>query len=318
VRQDGGVHRDLARGRRGRGVLVALALALAAGGCTGAGPDAPEPDRSAEVSPAPGDLPPGVLDALRVEVRQNRTDRAARVVQLAVHNDGTTDLEVVAARLTSPTVVGPAVARDGRRVPGGTRRDVSVALGDPVCTGGSASGAPAVVHLEVADEAGRRGTLDVAAEDPNGHLARIHGADCAAVAVARGAVLGLAPGVATRQDPDGRWVGTVTLTVTPVAGGPEVVVDAVDATVLLAPAASGSAWAAGVSTAAGAAGGVALDLVPARCDPHAVAEDKRGTAFGVHARVDGVEQPVFHVTADDALRGLLHEFVALACGWPAS
>jgi hypothetical protein len=38
----------------------------------------------------------------------------------------------------------------------------------------------------------------------------------------------------------------------------------------------------------------------------------------VHARVDGVAQPVFHVTADAALRGRVHELVALACGWPAS
>ena len=59
-----------------------------------------------------------------------------------------------------------------------------------------------------------------------------------------------------------------------------------------------------------------LPVVPSRCDPHAVAEDKRGTFFGVRARVDGVEQPVFYVPASDALRGAVYDLVAESCGWP--
>ncbi len=305
-----------------RALLAGLALAATT---TCAVPDDASPARPTAASPsstaASAPLPPDVLGALRLEVRQSRTDRAARVVQVAVHNDGTTDLEVVEARLTSPTVEGVAVSEDGRRAPAGTRRDVSVALGAPVCDAGPADGAGAAgatVRLEVADGAGRRGTLEATPEDPNGHLARIHGEDCAAVAVAEGATLALGPRLVTRQEPDGRWVGTVELTLEPRAGGPEVVVDAVDRTVLLDPAAGGPQWPAALSTAPDGARTVGLEIVPARCDPHAVAEDKRGTAFGVHARVDGVAQPVFHVTADSALRGLVHEFVGLACGWPAS
>ena len=63
---------------------------------------------------------------------------------------------------------------------------------------------------------------------------------------------------------------------------------------------------------------VTLAFEPARCDPHAVAEDKRGTFLGVHARVDGVEQEVVHLPPGDALRGAVHDFVAAACGWPSS
>lgn len=301
---------------------AALVALVATAACSPPGDaSAPRPTGASTTAAAP--LPREALAALRAEVRQSRTDRAARVVQVAVHNDGTTDLEVVEVRLVSPTVEGVAVSEDGRRAPAGTRRDVSVALGEPVCDAGPGAGATsdaggATVRIEVVDGTGRRGTLDVTPEDPNGHLARIHGEDCAAVAVARGAALALGPGLATRQEPDGRWVGTLTLTLTPRAGGPEVAVDAVERTVLLDPATGGSQWPAALSTATGGAGTVGLDVVPARCDPHAVAEDKRGTAFGVHARVDGVAQPVFHVTADDALRGLVHEFVALACGWPSS
>ncbi|MBB2922344.1 hypothetical protein [Cellulomonas cellasea] len=310
------------RGTGGRALLAGLVLA-ATGACSVPGDASPARPSAASASStaASAPLPPDVLGALRVEVRQSRTDRAARVVQVAVHNDGTTDLEVVEARLTSPTVEGVAVSEDGRRAPAGTRRDVSVALGAPVCDAGPAAGAGAVgatVRLEVVDGAGRRGTREVTPEDPNGHLARIHGEDCAAVAVARGATLTLGAQLVTWQEPDGRWVGTVELTLAPRDGGPEVVVDAVERTVLLDPAPGGPQWTAALSTAPGGARTVGLDVVPARCDPHAVAEDKRGTAFGVHARVDGVPQHVFHVTADDDLRGLVHDFVALACGWPAS
>ncbi|GEA86506.1 hypothetical protein [Cellulomonas cellasea] len=339
--------RTVTVGRRAALVVAGAVVLATTVGCTGdASPPQPAGLTSSSEGIAP--LPPEVLAALRVEVRQSRTDRAARVVQVAVHNDGTTDLDVVGARLTSPTVEGAAVSEDGRRAPAGTRRDLSVALGAPVCDAGAGAtprataapdvagttGAPdtagtsgptgttttadATVRLEVVDEAGRRGTLEVAPEDPNGHLARIHGEDCAAVAVARGGTLTLGPQLATRQEPDGRWVGTVELTLAPRAGGPEIGVDAVERTVLLDPAPGGAQWTAALSTAPGGARTVRLDVVPARCDPHAVAEDKRGTAFGVHARVDGVPQHVFHVTADDDLRGLVHDFVALACGWPTS
>ncbi|MGW6129613.1 hypothetical protein ACWFNE_06265 [Cellulomonas sp. NPDC055163] len=346
-------------GRSAPALLAALLMPLvlaATAACSepGDAPPARTTGASASLAASAAPLPREVLAGLRVEVRQSRTDRAARVVQVAVLNDGATDLEVVEARLTSPTVEGVAVSEDGRRAPAGTRRDLSVALGDPVCDAGrdaaadggataSASGAgdaagsldaaggagdataasgagagAATVRLEVVDAAGRRGTLELTPEDPNGHLARIHAEDCAVVAVAQGATLALGPSLATRQEPDGRWVGTLTLTLTPRAGGPEVVVDAVERTVLLDPAAGGPLWPAALSTAPDGARTVGLDVVPARCDPHAVAEDKRGTAFGVHARVDGAVQPVFSVTAGDELRGRVHDFVALACGWPAS
>jgi len=63
---------------------------------------------------------------------------------------------------------------------------------------------------------------------------------------------------------------------------------------------------------------VELDVVPTRCDPHAVVEDKRGTVFGVHARVDRVAQHVFYLPAPDALRAELRAFVGEHCAWGAT
>jgi hypothetical protein len=60
---------------------------------------------------------------------------------------------------------------------------------------------------------------------------------------------------------------------------------------------------------------LALEFTAARCDPHAVAEDKRGTFVGAHTTVDGVVQPVDYLAVPDAVVGQVHDFVAAACGW---
>jgi hypothetical protein len=54
---------------------------------------------------------------------------------------------------------------------------------------------------------------------------------------------------------------------------------------------------------------------PARCDPHAVAEDKVGTLLPVELEVGGATG-VVKVAAPPALRADLYRFVAVACGWP--
>jgi hypothetical protein len=108
---------------------------------------------------------------------------------------------------------------------------------------------------------------------------------------------------------DGRLAATVSLQVTPVDGGPDVRLTQVDGTVLLAPVGGATSW-----PVVGSPATVPLQLVPSRCDAHAVAEDKRGTFFGVHATVDGVPQPVFYVASSDRLRGALHDFVTTSCG----
>lgn len=296
--------------RRVAALVVAGVLTL--GGC---GPAAPSPFPSSPTpSASAAPIPADVLAGLSVEVRQARSDWALRVVQLRVTNVGPGDVTVAQARLVTPDDEGVATSDRERPVRAGVDRDVSVALGTPVCADATAGAARA--ELDLVDADGRRSTLVVQPGDPQGHLARIHGEDCAAAAVAQGATLSLADDLGT-QEVDGRFVGEVDLQVAPVPGGPRVEVTAVDGTVLLAPADGAAGWAVDADTTDGATRTVPLRLVPTRCDAHAVAEDKRGTYFGVHARVDGVEQPVFYVGADDSLRGALHDFVGTACGMPA-
>lgn len=277
--------------------MVALALAACSGG---------EPEPAATATPIPAD----VLAGISVEVRQGRSTWADRVVQVRVTNAGPGDVSVTGVRLTTPDVEGVASTDKGRNLPAGVDRDFSVALGTPVCDD-DASG-PATVEVDLADDAGGRSTVVAEPSDPQGHLARIHGEDCAGVAVAAGATLALADAITT-SDVGGELVANVQLEVEPVAGGPRVQVTQVDRTVLFAPPGGAVTWPVALDTADGA-GAVTLPAVAGRCDLHAVADDKRGTFFGVHTRVDGVDQPVFYLASSEALRSALFAFIRTACG----
>ena len=61
---------------------------------------------------------------------------------------------------------------------------------------------------------------------------------------------------------------------------------------------------------------VPLPLLPARCDAHAVQEDKRGTVFRLFVEVGG-EPGSFDLVATPELRGTLLGWVADWCGFGA-
>lgn len=295
-------------------------------------------------SPSPSAAP--TIDAatragIRVEIRQSRSDWAARVVQLRVFNDGPSAVTVSAASLTTSVADGEAsvVPDQQPTIRTGRDRDLSVQLGAPVCPPGKTA-EPGDAHATVAPatdalvtdalatgalagvalvtDTGARGEVEVAVGDPQGHLARIHAEDCAAAAVAAGLTLSLDTGLRTQQEADG-LVGSLGLTATPVPGGPPVQVTRLDSTVLLTPlidGAAATAWSPPeLSGPVSSAVAVLLAFAPARCDPHAVAEDKRGTFIAVHATVAGVEQPVFYLGVDDETRAAVHDYIGLACGW---
>ncbi|QGQ18344.1 hypothetical protein GC089_02545 [Cellulomonas sp. JZ18] len=314
------------RGARGRGLRVVVVTVLVAtvAACSpgrSAPPPSSEPSSQPSSEPSSGrsprPLPAGVADALTVEVAQARADRVARVVELRVRNAGAGDVLVQEARLTTATTSAPAVTERGRDVRAGSTRALRATLADPVCpAGGVTTGVdPApVVELDVVDTTGRAGTVRVLPTDEGDDLRRVHGEDCAAVAVAAGLTLALDATLTTRDGPTGP-VADVVLRVRPVPGGPHVRLVGVGATTLLRPAGGYGRWVVDVDSAAPPPDGrVVLPVAPARCDLHAIAEDKRGTVLGVHAVVDGVELPPVSVPAPPALRGALYDFVLAACG----
>ncbi len=312
------------RAASGRAAVTAVLLVLGLTSCVPGAVD-PDRDRTSSISTssaAPGRLADDALASLAVTIGQSRSDWAARIVQVTVTNAGAEDVDVTGAVLTSSLFAGEAVAERERRVPAGTTRSLSVALGEPVCEPAAPSDPLGRAALTLADDAGRTSTLTITADDPRGHLARIHGEDCAARAVAAGARLTVADRLDTTES-GGRLVGTLTVDLTPQPDGPSVQVTQIDGTVLLGPL-GGASWSTPALTTAGDGAGAtpdgprsaALSFLPARCDAHAVAEDKRGTYLGVHATVDGVAQPVFYLGVPDDVRGAVHEYMGTACGWP--
>ena len=300
-----------------RQAAAALVGASLIAGCDAGPPTAPSA-RATSLAPLPGTE----LTGLAAEVRQARADWAHRVVQVRIANSGPVDLTVSAVELETGGAGGvarsdPAAARV---VPGQWHRDFSVALGAPVCapgagatgTAGSVDAPRVTVH--VSDDAGRTSSLTLDAEDPQGHLARIHGEDCAAQAVEAAAALSLAPDLVV-EDHGGSLVGVLTLTVAPHEGAPPVGISRIEGTVLLSPI-GGPSWVV-PALAAPVTGTttVRLELTPSRCDAHAVAEDKRGTFLGVHASLDGTDQATFYLGVPDCVLGQVHDYVARFCGW---
>lgn len=303
--------------RGGRVLLAGLLVAALTVACTGTGPsEVPGPGAT---SAGAGALPAEL--GVSAEMRQSRTGWADRVVQVRVRNDGPLDLTVTALRLRSPFDTGVATGTRERLVRAGVSRDVHVPLAPADCSARDPRADVVVVDLDLASVDGRTTTVSLHPADPLGHLARIHREDCAALAVAAGARLALDPDLEVVRD--GTVTARVGLVVTPVEGGPRIDLDTVDGTVLYAPPGREAAWSLGVSTGPGAAGGeddagvqrVEIEVEAARCDPHAVAEDKRGTVFGVHARVDGVAQETVYLEAPTELRRALFDFTGEACGW---
>lgn len=282
--------------------MIALAGCTAPDGAPGGGPS-PGPSAS---------LPAATSSGLSVELRQARTERDDRIVQLRLRNGSTVPLEVSAARLETDQLEHAATTEPdwGRRVPAGAARSAPVPLGPTRCDVGPS---PGTALFRVVDEEGRSATVVLPVADPFGILDRIHDEDCSRAAVASGATLAIADTLTTTRT-DGELVATIELVITPVSGGPEVVVDSVDSTVLLRPPSGARSWPVGVSTDDGPTR-VPLTLVPTRCDQHAVAEDKRGTFFGVRATVDGEPQAVHHLPVSADLGRELYAFIGEHCGW---
>ena len=294
-----------------RAGVVALGAALVIGAC----------------APA---LPEDVADGLTVELRQDRSQYADRTAALKVTNGSERTVTLLGASLA---VQGfGASSPDGepraRTLAPGAGRDVRLRLGDVDCAADAPAAlvgraaqttevaTAAVLVASGADASAPDGVeVEVGVTDPLGRLAAVHTEVCAERLIATGAALrvaGVEPARVTT--PDGVEAGgRVTLAVDPVAGGPAVRLVRVAGTTLLSPA-DGADW-SGDDLAVQADGTVVLDVVPARCDPHVVAEDKRGTFLPVTAQVDGAEQPLVYVPMTDDQRAATYAVVHDACGW---
>jgi hypothetical protein len=289
--------------RLGRASVLAALVLL----CTACTAVPPAPSASAS-------LPEGI----GVRIFQNRFDYAERMLEIAVSNDGPSAFALVSASVSSPQFTDAARYAESVNLAPGMTRNLRVRLADPVCAGRRTG--PATVTLRWAVEGGGTASATVTPLDDTGALERISGEDCLVAAV--DSVVTITPAERLRiegaEGPAGAsgaaasaWLD-VTLTPTGEAGA--VTIDRVGDTTLLAPV-TGTDWPVGLTIEADSPRQtISLEFRPARCDSHAVAEDKRGTVLPIAVGPDAGPAGTYNLSVGDALRGEIYAWITARCG----
>jgi hypothetical protein len=289
-----------------RSLLVAAFAALILSGCTGA-PFAAEPTASATRGATSGTsaFPSGV----EVEIYQTRFDYEQRVLEISVANTGASDLDLVSASFDSPHFADAATWNRPLVIKAGITTDLRVHLAEAVCTG------PFEGRDEVSltwNSADGQVTASGEALDRTSAIERITSENCLNKAV--DSVVTITPGPHVRvEGADAASVGWVDMTIAPTGAPGTVSIDQIGATILLTSTAGGS-WPVGATVdARSAPTTVTLDLRPARCDAHAVAEDKRGTIFPVTVSTSAGPSGIYDLPVPDSLRAEIYEWIIARC-----
>ena len=299
-------------------LLVAAVVALATRG-TG--------DRAGAGDPAAAGPPL----RLRATAEQWRQDEVARLLGVALHNDGDVPVWVSRVEPDLPSFEGETAADTPALLPtNGLRVDVTVPYGTGSCQPSAAPSSVTVVARAEGQTAWQR--VRLALPHPNELLNRLLADDCAAETVRRSVTLrfgdwtdlgadgvrgslvlertAAATGTARVHSLDGNVMYRLTITPAGPAGpaGPA------------APAGSappgGPAASLAEVTAAAPVGAVPFVAGPLRCDLHAFAEVKKPFEFPARVSLDGGEQLYTTVPVDDDDRKALDTMLRRNCGIP--
>ncbi|KUM33860.1 hypothetical protein AR539_13665 [Arthrobacter sp. EPSL27] len=269
-----------------------------------------------EASTAAAVAPAGPVTAT---INQLRDNYGNHIIAIQLTNTTAGPVTVLGAGLTSAlfaeTIEWPATP-GGIELPPGQTKILPAQLRDPECglqTAGPDEGATVKLDLDAAMAA-----ATVPAADPYGVLGRNNAEMCLAAAAAAVAGIRLDPELAVSADGQSAILGLViTPRTTPGAVNPDststLTINWIDGTTLLGedPAAP---WPRSVSVhTGGAPQHFGLGIRPARCDPHAIADDKVGTLLPLRVSVGG-RDGVLKIDAGTLLRGRIYEFMTAACG----
>ncbi|HEX6954686.1 MAG TPA: hypothetical protein VF156_07375 [Agromyces sp.] len=283
------------------GLLAPLGLMLAA--CATAAPP---------TGPDPSATPVADVDGLRVEVRQGRFDVPDGVLVVSFANDGDESVTVSRAEVRSPALE-PGMERTRPFDLGpGDRLDVRMPLSSSVCD------ARPDTTVAVALRGGAHGDVGASAllvpSDPYDTMARIADRDCLAESAAAAAAIVLPERLrVTGSGTDARAV--IDVRVEPAASGDAAVeIERVLGTTLIGSE-SGGAWPIGLEIAAGdPPETVELPVRPARCDAHAIADDKRGTILPFELATSDGRAGAVELASGDALKADLYAYYTERCG----
>jgi hypothetical protein len=243
-----------------------------------------------------------------VSIKQYRLDYAPRALEVSVTNDSADGFTVTRASLDSPLFDGTGSWTRRTEVPAGATRDLRVFLGEPVCDAAEPLSAPvATIEFETPDGAVGAGSAEPA--DRFDTVAKVTAQDCIAEHTSQIAAITAGDSL-RRENRGGELVALLELTARPTGAQGVASVATVARTTLLGPADHSTGWQLG--WAASAASGTlvsTLAIVPSNCNPHIVAEDKRGTFFPLDVALDDGEAGTVFVGVSDAVREQLYEYV---------
>lgn len=240
-------------------------------------------------------------DGVTAVVDQGRMQRQGRDVFVRLTNPTDQDLQVTALTLSSTR--SPAAAWEGEEdVAAGYEADVVLPLPEGRC--GPSTRFRVSLEYRVGNGDPVRSSLDV--EDRYGAVTRVLDADCARATLLAAARLTVGRPVAEGD------VLRVPVTLDPRRPTSQVRVLGYRPTPLVRPA-TGSA----VDVAVRGTAPLRADLVlePARCDPHAIAEDKVGRLVPVEVAAPGLpDGTTFTLPLDREQKVAVLDYVRSACG----
>jgi hypothetical protein len=301
------VSRTPARARRQTAPLVLL-LAMLGAACSPAGQPGPSTPGAANSASSPA-------GPVTVQISQRRGQEIKRRLILEVTNISGGPLRIRAAALATPLYNGAAawspVRAGGTALDPGATVSLAVSLPAPRCgphaTGGAGEASAA---LTMQTDSGTE-QFGIAAPDPFGLLARSHTQDCLVEAAERVAALSLAPQLEVSGSAPARSA-VVGVQIAPAGGTGTFTIEAPAPTTLLDedPA---HPWPRNVVVAGtDAPRTLALHLVPARCDAHAVAEDRLGIRLPLRLSA-GAYRGALRLEPPPELARALYSFIASAC-----
>ena len=272
--------------------MAAVGVAVALLSCAPAQPVA-TPSSAPSVAIATA-APP---DGLSASLVQYRRDQPSRFVEVKLANAGAAALDVTLLDVTLPGFTDTGPIDRTTTVEADRQVDLPVPLGEPVCDEPPEGGA--VARLEVAS--GVRGTVRTMVPIDDGRLlARLHGFDCAVQRADEVTDITLTP--AWEQRGEGRDL-TVAGVAAAVLTDPSATVEITDVAgnllfVAIPESVTPSLPVRLDDTATTAT--IGFELLPARCDGHAIAEAKRLTTVAFMVSVDGAESVPIRQPPDDA------------------
>lgn len=277
--------------------LLVVALVLAMAGC------APGADTIQ-------DPPAGIT----ISVYQPRPDIPKNRIAIEVHNDGDEPITITAATLESNYFAEGFVWGPGRTATIAPGYAVDLRVDIPAVASCDAVTADNAVSFDwtVGDTSGS----SVVTPDDGFHmLDRLHDEGCLVENVDAIAHLTAVSLTAPAVQPA---PAELLISVEPTGASGTVTVETISSTTLLNPAGPDGIGVnqlpLGIELSADGPDEIRVPIVPNRCDPHALAEDKIGTRMPLYVTfADGTEGR-YVLAASDELRGQMYAFFSAFCG----